>query len=158
MLFRSLISSLNPFSYEGGNVDNFEDEKRKDEKRKSNNNYESWKRQIQTNVDYESLKIAYPYEHKLIDEIIEIMVEVVMSNGGYIQIASSQYPHAMVKERFLGIDYSHVQFVIDCFKENAKVNEIKNIKQYMKALIFNAPSTIDSYYTAKVHHDMPWFK
>lgn len=156
----NLISSLNPFSCESGNVDNADNEKdemRKEKKKhKNQSKYEEWKKQIQTNIDYESLMMSYPYEKKLIDEIVEIMTETVMSNGGYIQIASSQYPHAMVKERFLGIDYSHIQYIIDCFKENAKVNKIKNIKQYMKALIFNAPSTIDSYFTAKVHHDMPW--
>lgn len=150
----NLISSLNPFSCECGNVENL-DEMRKDEKRKNkHNNYDYWKGQIQTNLDYESLKISYPYDLKLIDEIIEIMVETVMSNGDTIQIASNKYPHSVVKERFLNVDYGHVQYIIDCFKENAKLKEIKNIKQYLKAVIFNAPATIDSYYTAMVQHDM----
>ena len=46
--------------------------------------------------------------------------------------------------------------IIDCFNEGARNTEIKNIKQYMKAVIFNAPTTIDSYYASKVRHDMPW--
>ncbi|MSC84974.1 helix-turn-helix domain-containing protein [Eubacterium sp. BIOML-A1] len=150
----NLISSLNPCSCECGNVET-SDEMRKDEKRNNkHNNYDYWKGQIQINLDYESLKIAYPYDLKLIDEIIEIMVETVMSNGDTIQIASNKYPHSVVKERFLNVDYGHVQYIIDCFKENAKLKEIKNIKQYLKAVIFNAPATIDSYYTAMVQHDM----
>ena len=138
---------------EAQNVDN-SDEMRKDEKDQSP--YQSWKRQIQTNVDYESLIQCYPYDRRLIDEIIELMVETVMSNGEYVQIASGKYPHSLVKEKFLGIDYGHMQYIVGCFNEGARNTEIKNIKQYMKALIFNAPTTIDSYYTAMVRHDMPW--
>ena len=44
------------------------------------------------------------------------------------------------------------QFVLDCMQENT--TKIRNIKQYLKAVLFNAPSTIDSYYTALVAHDM----
>lgn len=150
----NLISSLNSFSCESGNVEN-PDEMRKDEKRESkHNNYDYWKGQIQTNLDYESLKVSHPYDIKLIDEIVEIMVETVMSNGDIIQIASNKYPHSIVKERFLNVDYGHIEYIIDCFKESTKMKEIKNIKQYLKAAIFNAPATIDSYYTAMVQHDM----
>ena len=153
----NLISSLNPFSCECGNVENSDepDEMRKDEKREpKHNNYDFWKKQIQTNVDYKSLRTAHPYDLRLIDEIIEIMVETVMSNGDTIQIASNKYPHSIVKERFLNVDYEHIQYIIDCFKENAKMKDIKNIKQYLKAAIFNAPATIDSYFTAMVQRDM----
>ena len=151
----NLISSLNPFSYEGGNVDKFDepDEMRRDEMR-SPKNYDFWKKQIQTNVEYKFLLQAYPYDQKLIDELISLMVETVMATGGYIQIASGKYPHSLVKEKFLGLDYSHMEYVFSCFKENTKIHEVKNIKQYMKALLFNATSTIDSYYTAMVNHDM----
>ena len=131
------------------------DEMRKDEKRESeHNSYDYWKRQIQTNVDYASLRTAHPLDLRLIDEIIEIMVETVISNGNTIQIASNKYPHSLVKERFLSVDYGHIQYIVDCFKENSKMKEIKNIKQYLKAAIFNAPATIDSYFTAMVQHDM----
>ena len=100
--------------------------------------------------------INYPYEQQLIDEIIAIMVETVMSNRAMIRIAGDDYPFSVVKEKFLQIDYSHMQFIIDCFNEGARNTENKNIKQYIKAVIFNAPTTIDSYYTAKVRYDMPW--
>ncbi len=120
------------------------------------NNYDLWEKQIKTNVDYESLKLNYPYELQLIDEIVAIMVETVMSNRAMIRIAGDDYPFSVVKEKFLQIDYGHMQYIVDCFNEGARNTEIKNIKQYMKAVIFNAPSTIDSYYTAKVRHDMPW--
>ena len=46
----------------------------------------------------------------------------------------------------------HIEFVMDCLKENT--TKIRNIRQYLKAVLFNAPSTIDNYYTALVAHDM----
>ena len=61
--------------------------------------YSFWENQIKTNVDYESLMMNYPYEHKLIDEIIAIMVETVMSNRDMIRIASDDYPFSVVKEK-----------------------------------------------------------
>ena len=120
------------------------------------NNYDLWESQIKTNVDYESLMVNYPYKHQLIDEIISIMVETVMSNRTMIRIAGDDYPFSVVKEKFLQISYDHMQFIIGGFNEGARNTEIKNIKQYIKAVIFNAPITIDSYYTAKVRYDMPW--
>lgn len=148
------IPSLESFPCESGNVDNTETGRER--KGQKINNFDLWERQIKTNIDYESLKINYPYELQLIDEIIAIMVETVMSNRAMIRIAGDDYPFSVVKEKFLQIDYSHMQFIIDCFNEGARNTEIKNVKQYMKAVIFNAPTTIDSYYTAKVRHDMPW--
>jgi len=148
------IPSLESFPCESGNVDNTKTGRER--KGQKINNYDLWERQIKTNIDYESLKINYPYELQLIDEIVAIMVETVMSNRALIRIAGDDYPFSVVKEKFLQIDYSHMQFIIDCFNEGARNTEIKNIKQYMKAVIFNAPTTIDSYYTAKVRHDMPW--
>ena len=148
------IPSLKSFPCESGNVEN--SETGRERKGQKINNYDLWERQIKTNVDYESLKINYPYELQLIDEIIAIMVETVMSNRAMIRIAGDDYPFSVVKEKFLQIDYSHMQFIIGCFNEGARNTEIKNVKQYMKAVIFNAPTTIDSYYTAKVRYDMPW--
>lgn len=148
------IPSLESFPCESGNVDNTETGRER--KGQKINNYDLWERQIKTNIDYESLKINYPYELQLIDEIVAIMVETVMSNRAMIRIAGDDYPFSVVKEKFLQIDYSHMQFIIDCFNEGARNTEIKNVKQYMKAVIFNAPTTIDSYYTAKVRYDMPW--
>ena len=148
------IPSIESFPCESGNVEN--SETGRERKGQKINNYDLWERQIKTNIDYESLKINYPYELQLIDEIIAIMVETVMSNRAMIRIAGDDYPFSVVKEKFLQIDYGHMQYIIDCFNEGAINTEIKNIKQYMKAVIFNAPTTIDSYYTAKVRYDMPW--
>ena len=45
-------------------------------------------------------------------------------------------------------------FSIPCSVMQENTTKIRNIKQYLKAVLFNAPSTIDSYYTSLVAHDM----
>ena len=60
-------------------------------------------------------------------------------------------PAELVKSKFLKLNSSHIEFVLDCMRENT--TKVRNIKQYLKAVLFNAPSTIDSYYTALVNHD-----
>lgn len=50
------------------------------------------------------------------------------------------------------LDAEHIRFVLDCMKENT--TKIRNIKQYLRAVLFNAPSTIGNYYTSLVAHDM----
>ena len=58
----------------------------------------------------------------------------------------------IVKSKFMKLNSEHIRFVLDCMQENT--TKIRNIKQYLKAVLFNAPSTIDSYYTSLVAHDM----
>ena len=67
-------------------------------------------------------------------------------------IRRQDYPAELVKSKFLKLDHSHIEFVLDCMKQNT--SKIRNIKQYLRAVLFNAPSTIDNYYTALVAHDM----
>ncbi|HIY04251.1 MAG TPA: hypothetical protein H9733_04755 [Candidatus Anaerotignum merdipullorum] len=50
------------------------------------------------------------------------------------------------------LDSEHIRFVLDCMRENT--TKIRNIKQYLRAVLFNAPSTIGNYYTSLVAHDM----
>ena len=69
-----------------------------------------------------------------------------------IRIAGDDYPAELVKSKFLKLNSSHIEFVLDCMRENT--TKVRNIKQYLKAVLFNAPSTIDSYYTALVNHDL----
>ncbi|PKK38630.1 hypothetical protein ABB02_01936 [Clostridiaceae bacterium JG1575] len=69
-----------------------------------------------------------------------------------IRVAGDDYPAELVKSKFMKLDSEHIRFVLDCMQENT--TEIRNIKQYLKAALFNAPSTIDSYYTSLVNYDI----
>ena len=69
-----------------------------------------------------------------------------------IRIAGDDYPAEVVKSRFMKLDSSHVQYVMDCMKDNTTY--VRNIKKYLLAALYNAPATINSYYSSLVQHDM----
>ena len=110
---------------------------------------------IKENIDYDNLLISHPFEQELIQGIYELILETVLCQNEEILIASNRYPVQLVKSKFLKLKYSHIEYVIECLKKNT--SKVKNIKKYMLAALFNAPTTIDGYYQAEVNHDMPQF-
>ena len=109
---------------------------------------------VKENIDYESLLMNHPVQKDLIQGIYEMILETVLCQNEKILIASNWYPAELVKSKFLKLNHSHIEYVLECFGRNT--TKVKNIKKYMLAALFNAPSTIDGYYTAEVNHDMPW--
>ena len=113
---------------------------------------ESYRELILENIEYDILrKDAGPYVEDL-DEIVEIMVETVCAKRKYTRVAGSDFPHEVVKSRLLKLNCDHVRFVMDCMRQNT--TKIRNIKQYLLAALFNAPTTMSNYYTSLVNHDM----
>ena len=110
---------------------------------------------IKENIDYDNLLITHPFEQELINGIYELILETVLCQNEEILIASNWYPVQLVKSKFLKLKYSHIEYVIECLKKNT--SKVKNIKKYILAALFNAPTTIDGYYQAEVNHDMPQF-
>ena len=107
---------------------------------------------IRENLDYDIMVERYPYDKESIDGIVDLMLETVCTARKSIRIAGDDYPAELVKSKFLKLNGMHLEFVIDCMKKNT--TEIRSIKKYLLAVLFNAPSTIDPYYTALVAHDM----
>ncbi|MCF0133702.1 MAG: hypothetical protein HUJ98_11030, partial [Bacteroidaceae bacterium] len=60
-----------------------------------------------------------------------------------------------VKSKFMKLSYGHIEYVLDRLKSNT--TKVRNIKKYILAALFNAPTTMDSYYRAEVNHDFPQF-
>ena len=87
-----------------------------------------------------------------LDELVELMVDTVCSNREMIRIAGDDYPAEVVKSRFLKIDSSHIEYVLERMRENTTY--VRNIKKYLLAALYNAPVTMDSYYTSLVSHDL----
>lgn len=104
------------------------------------------------NIGYESLLHDCPYEREMIEEIVELMVEVVCAKRAYTRVAGSDFPHEVVKSRLLKLNMEHIKFVLSCLKENT--TKVKNIKQYLLTVLFNAPATISNYYSSLVNHDL----
>lgn len=104
------------------------------------------------NLSVDLMMERYPHEKNLILEILENILDVLCSNRKTIQIAGERRSAEVVKLRFLLLDSSHLVYVLECLRNGS--SDIRNIKQYLLAMLYNAPLTIDSYYTAKVSHDM----
>lgn len=103
-------------------------------------------------LQIEWLKETYPYDRDMIDEIYELIVDTVCSHKKTIRIAGDYKPVSIVKSQFMKLDNTHIQFVLDGLKENT--TQVRCIKQYLLAALYNAPLTISSYYQTLVNHDM----
>ena len=114
--------------------------------------YSVYEEIIKDNIEYEHFIKHTNIDRERLDEIVSLILETVCTKRKTIRIAGDDYPAELVKAKFMKLNSSHIEFVFDCMKENT--TKIRNIKQYLKAVLFNAANTIDSYYTALVNHDM----
>ena len=117
-----------------------------------NDAYRVYEEIIKDNIEYNILLQDMKFDHDRLNEIVDIILETVCTSRKKIRIAGDDYPAELVKSKFMKLSSEHIRFVLDCMQENT--TKIRNIKQYMKAALFNAPSTIGSYYTSLVSHDM----
>ena len=124
-------------------------EKKRTEK---NDAYKVYEEIIKENIEYDYLLQDFRFEKDRVDEIVDLILETVCSARKTIRIAGDDYPAELVKSKFMKLDSEHIRFVLDCMRENT--TKIRNIKQYLRAALFNTPSTIGSYYTSLVSHDM----
>ena len=104
------------------------------------------------NIEYDHLCRQFPLYREDLDEIVELIVETVCAKRKTTRIAGSDFPHEIVRSRFLKLTSEHIRFVMDCMQKNT--TEVRNMKQYLLTVLFNAPTTISNYYTAQVNHDM----
>ena len=140
------IHSLNPLPYGEGAAE--PPEKKRTER---NDAYRVYEEIIKDNIDYDIL-IHDMADRDRLDEIVDLILETVCTRRKTIRVAGDDYPAELVKSKFMKLDSEHIRFVLDCMRENT--TKIRNIKQYLKAALFNAPSTIGNYYTSLVSHDM----
>ena len=113
---------------------------------------ESYRELILENIEYDYLIQNHRLDRDRLDELVELMVDTVCSNREMIRIAGDAYPAEVVRSRFLKLNSSHIEYVLDRMRENTTY--VRNIKKYLLAALYNAPATIDSYYTSLVSHDM----
>ena len=110
---------------------------------------------VRENIELDFLFERYRLDKELLEGIYEIIVETVVSQTDTIVINSNKYPMSIVRSKFLKLNSSHIEYVMDCLKANT--TKVRNIKKYMLATLFNAPSTMSSYYQAEVNHDWPQY-
>lgn len=117
------------------------------------NNITAYKQLIKEQIDYEIFQQSMqPWEFETYDELYSLICEVVCVPRAVVRIAGADYPYAVVKSRFLKLNSSHLQYVMETMKKTT--TKIGNIKAYMLTALFNAPGTISHYYQQEVQHDM----
>ena len=109
---------------------------------------------LKENIEYDILAENHRLDRERIDELLELMTDTVCTNRKMLHIAGDDFPSEVVKSRLLKLNSMHIEYVLDCMAKNA--TDIRNIRKYLLAALYNAPATIDSYYTSLVSHDMAY--
>lgn len=107
---------------------------------------------VRDNLEYDLLVQDRKTNRERLDEIVDLIVEMLCSTKPTICVSGDDYPSSLVKEKLLRLTSTHMDYVFECLDKNTTY--VRNIKKYLLATLFNAPSTIDSYYSALVNHDL----
>ena len=113
---------------------------------------QNYRELILDNIEYDHLCREFATYREDLDEIVELIVETVCAKRKTTRIAGADFPHEVVRSRFLKLDSSHIEFVMECLHNNT--TEVRNMKQYLLTVLFNAPTTMSNHYTSQVNHDM----
>ena len=113
---------------------------------------ESYREYFYEQLSYESLLKNNPYDHDMLNEIFELILDTACSKRSMIRIAGDDKPAAVVKSAFMKLESNHIEYVLASLKENN--TKVRNIKQYVLAALYNAPMTISNYYQSLVNSDM----
>ena len=101
--------------------------------------------------NFDALIASYPEDEDMLREMLELLVDTVCSKRRFIRIAGDDKPAEVVKAQLMKLNSDHLRFVLMCLKENT--TQVRNVRQYLLATLYNAPMTMHSSYAARVQHD-----
>ena len=101
---------------------------------------------------FDALLASHPDDEDMLREMLELLVDTVCSKRRFIRIAGDDKPAEVVKAQLMKLNGDHLRFVLMCLKENT--TQVRNMRQYLLAALYNAPLTMSNYYTARVQHDL----
>jgi hypothetical protein len=108
--------------------------------------------ELRENTRIDALLESHPEDRELLHEMFDLIRDTAAVKKRQVTVAGGYYSPEFVRERLLRLTDHHLLYVLDCIKKST--TKIRNIKAYMLASLFNAPTTIDSYYTTLVSHDI----
>ena len=108
--------------------------------------YEFFSQEFEIEILYKK----FPEDIETLEGILDLVVDTVCSKRKFIRIASDDKPIEIVRSRFMKLDSRHIEYILDCLRENT--TDIRNMKQYLLAALYNAPTTMDSYYKSWANH------
>lgn len=114
--------------------------------------YETYKSYFREQLGFEALLLDYPYEKEALHEMMELILETVCTTRKTIRVSGEEKPAELVKSRLMKLNVEHIRYVMHCMKNNT--TQVRNIRQYLLAALYNAPVTISHYYTTLVNHDL----
>ena len=107
---------------------------------------------IRDNLELDILSRDQRFDIDRVNELVEIMLDVVCSTSPTIRINGEDMPQQVVKSRFLKLNSSHIEYVLQAMNDNP--SEIRNIRAYLLTALYNSTLTLDNYYSALVNHDL----
>ena len=113
---------------------------------------ESYRELLWENLELDILAHDTRLDMDRVNELLEIMLDAVCSTSLTIRINGEDMPQQVVKSRFLKLNSSHIEYVLQAMNENPSA--IRNIRAYLLTALYNAPLTMDNYYSALVNHDL----
>ncbi len=100
-------------------------------------------------IEYDALIQDYPNERQTLDGIVDLLTDACTTNRETIRIAGEDRPIEIVRSRLMKLNHACIRYVLLCLKETH--SDVKNIKQYLLTILYNAPATISPYYQTKVN-------
>ena len=113
---------------------------------------ESYRELLWENLELDILAHDTRLDMDRVNELLEIMLDAVCSTSPTIRINGEDMPQQVVKSHFLKLNSSHIEYVLQAMNENPSA--IRNIRAYLLTALYNAPLTMDNYYSALVNHDL----
>lgn len=108
--------------------------------------------QLAENIDYVSLVIDDPDNKELVDECLSLMADVIEGEEDKVRIGGRNISYPVVKKRFMELTKEHMQYVLESLEKTTCA--IKNIRSYLLTVLYNAATTMRTYYRQRVNHDM----
>ncbi len=102
-------------------------------------------------LEVDTLLRLCPDDEDTIYQIVDLLVDTCATNRKMLRIAGDDKPAEVVRSRFMKLNADHIRFVLTCLAENT--SPVRNMKQYLLAALFNAPTTMNLYYQNKMNHD-----
>ena len=106
---------------------------------------DTYKGVVKKNINYICFENDWCYDIKLVDELVDLIVETMtLPDSAIVRIGGVEKNATIVKSQFMKLKKAHIEYVINCLKKNT--TKIGNIRAYLLTTLYNAPLTMDSYY------------
>ena len=103
-------------------------------------------------LEIDLLLRLYPDDEDTLYQIVNLLVDTCATNRKLLHIAGDGKPAEVVRSRFMKLNADHIRFVLKCLAENS--SPIRNMKQYLLASLYNAPTTMQLSYQNQTNHDL----